>query len=135
MTNTGKDTPMAIGLAGRIALVTGAGGGIGAAVVRRLCAEGTRVAAIDIAAPGIDALAQELGPAVRAHALDVSDGAAIEAAVAEIEQSWGAIDLGVSVAGILATDPVVDTDDATCGGCSRSTRTGCFIFRAPSPGG
>lgn len=101
------------GLAGKIAFVTGAGSGIGAAVARGLHAEGARVVATDIAPQGLERLMSELGPALRGLTLDVSDSTAVDAAVAEIEHSWGPIELGVNVAGILATDLVVETSDET----------------------
>lgn len=104
--------PRPSGLAGKLAFVTGAGRGIGAAVARELRAEGVRVVAADIEADGIEALARELGPSLRAMTLDVSDGAAVEDAVAAIEQDWGPIDLGVNVAGILATGSVIETGEA-----------------------
>ncbi|MCX8995984.1 2,3-dihydro-2,3-dihydroxybenzoate dehydrogenase [Rhizobiaceae bacterium BDR2-2] len=96
------------GLAGKIALVTGAGGGIGAAVVRQLLEEGARVVAIDLEAPGLVAKDN-----LRAEALDVRDSAAVEALVGQVEREWGPIDLGANVAGILATGLIAETDDAT----------------------
>ena len=95
------------GFEGRIALVTGAAGGIGSAVVRKLLAEGARVIAADVApAPPEDG---NVWPAI----LDVCDSAAVEALVADVEATWGAIDFGVNVAGILATDLVTETSDDT----------------------
>ncbi|WP_374405803.1 2,3-dihydro-2,3-dihydroxybenzoate dehydrogenase [Pelagerythrobacter sp.] len=88
------------GLAGRIALVTGAGGGIGAAVARLLREEGARVIATEIAA------ADGVEP------LDVADSAAVDALVARVEDEAGPVDLGVNVAGVLSNLPVWDTDDA-----------------------
>ena len=97
------------GLHGKIALVTGAGGGIGAAVVRQLSEEGVRVVASDLVTPaGLDTTER-----LRAEALDVRDSGAVEALVDRVEREWGPIDLGVNVAGVLATEPVADTDDAT----------------------
>ena len=91
---------------GRIALVTGAAGGIGEAVVRQLLAEGARVVAADLhPAGGRDAGFWPL-------ALDVADGGAVEAAVAEVEREWGGIDHAVNVAGILSTEGVFALDDA-----------------------
>lgn len=95
------------GLSGRIALVTGAGGGIGSALVRLLRSEDVRVVAADLAAPESD------DPGIMAAALDVADSAAVEALVERVESEWGAIDLGASVAGVLSTGSVLDTDDAT----------------------
>jgi len=95
------------GLAGRIAFVTGASGGIGAAVVALLREEGARVVASDLSAPVTD------DPAIWPAALDVADSAAVDALVDAVERDWGAIDLGVNVAGILSTDTVLETSDAS----------------------
>lgn len=100
------------GFKGKLALVTGAAGGIGEAVARRLHAEGARVLATDIHQAELEALAAELGPNVRAAVLDVTDGAAVQALVAATEDSWGEIDLGVNVAGILHMGGVVETTEA-----------------------
>ena len=89
-------------LAGRVAVVTGAAGGIGAAIARRFAEEGARVLCLDLEAP--TALADEVGG--RALAVDVSREAetlaAAEAAVAE----WGAVH--VLVNGAAPHDPVGD---------------------------
>ncbi|MER7541521.1 SDR family oxidoreductase [Spirillospora sp. NPDC127506] len=92
-----------------VALVTGAGGGLGTAVSRRLAAEGHRVALND--RPGLDlsALAGELdGLAVPA---DVADPDAVAAMVAEIEQRTGG-HIGILVAGAtrLTTAPFGEHD-------------------------
>lgn len=94
------------GLAGRTAFVTGAAGGIGAAVVAALVAEGARVYATDLEAP-------EAGSdRVHGAALDMRDARAVEAAVAEAEARFGPVDLGVSLAGVLGVAPVTETTDA-----------------------
>ncbi|HWJ70572.1 MAG TPA: 2,3-dihydro-2,3-dihydroxybenzoate dehydrogenase [Sphingobium sp.] len=94
-------------LAGKIAFVTGAGGGIGMALVRLLRAEGVRVVASDLAAPALE------GEDVWSAALDVTDSAAVDALVDQVERDWGPIDLAANVAGVLATDKVLETSDAT----------------------
>ncbi|HSI40810.1 MAG TPA: 2,3-dihydro-2,3-dihydroxybenzoate dehydrogenase [Xanthobacteraceae bacterium] len=101
------------GLEGRIALITGAGRGIGAAVARRLHEEGARVVATDRDGDAAAALARELGGDAFGAALDVRSEAEVDALVARIEHDVGPIDLGVNVAGVLATGPVVDMDEAT----------------------
>ncbi|MBS7539010.1 2,3-dihydro-2,3-dihydroxybenzoate dehydrogenase [Ancylobacter lacus] len=100
------------GIAGRIAFVTGAGGGIGAAVARALLAEGARVVATDIDAAAVRRLATELGEGVLAAPLDMRDGAAVEALVGRIEAEIGPIELGASVAGVLSTRTIAELDEA-----------------------
>ncbi|RLV10131.1 2,3-dihydro-2,3-dihydroxybenzoate dehydrogenase [Streptomyces griseocarneus] len=99
-------------LSGRVALVTGAGQGIGEAVTRALVAQGVRVAALDRAPDGIERLAAEFGPdAVTAHTADVTDSAAVEAVVDEAERAMGPLAILVNVAGVLRASSVVDIAD------------------------
>ncbi|PZW37742.1 NAD(P)-dependent dehydrogenase (short-subunit alcohol dehydrogenase family) [Humitalea rosea] len=90
-------------LAGRIAFVTGAGQGNGAAIALGLAAEGARVIVTDIAAEG----AARTADAIRAaggeawdYVLDVADGAACKALAARIGQEVGDVSLVVNNAGI-----------------------------------
>jgi len=91
---------------GRVALVTGAASGIGAAVARRLLAEGARVASFDLHA--------EAPEEVLAIAGDVSRSADVDAAVARLEGELGRIDVLVCSAGVpgdsLRTVDVVDEE-------------------------
>lgn len=97
------------GIADKVAIITGAAGGIGAAVVRLLHEEGARVVATDRNASGIEQLAGELG--VRAETLDVRDSRSVTDLIERIEREMGPVDIGVSVAGILSTDLVTETSD------------------------
>ncbi|MFD6534024.1 2,3-dihydro-2,3-dihydroxybenzoate dehydrogenase [Streptomyces sp. NPDC060184] len=97
---------------GRLALVTGAGRGIGEAVVTSLVERGARVVATDITAEGIEALARKYGSRVVARPLDVTDSEAVEAAVEEAEQAIGPLEFAVNVAGVLRNADVLDTSDA-----------------------
>ncbi|GGS25418.1 2,3-dihydro-2,3-dihydroxybenzoate dehydrogenase [Deinococcus knuensis] len=86
------------GWTGRVALVTGAAQGIGAAVTRLLAARGVQVMAADIQTipPELRAL-----PGVHAAPLDVTDPADVERVVARTERDLGPTDFLVNVAGIL----------------------------------
>jgi NAD(P)-dependent dehydrogenase (short-subunit alcohol dehydrogenase family) len=72
-------------LSGTVALVTGATGGIGEAITRRLAAEGARVVVTDVDASRCEALAAELPDAV-GLALDVTSEAAWQATVAQLDR-------------------------------------------------
>jgi len=94
---------------GRIALVTGAAGGIGAAVVDRLLESGARVVVTDLPALLAGLPARD---GVRLEPLDVTEGAAVEALFDRVETDWGPVDLVASVAGVLSTTLVAGTSEA-----------------------
>jgi 2,3-dihydro-2,3-dihydroxybenzoate dehydrogenase len=101
------------GIQGKRALVTGAAGGIGAAVVKLLVQAGAHVVATDHNANHPLEIGPEHTSDVTLLELDVRDSAAVDVLVNEIEDQLGPIDLGINVAGILSTTRVVDTDDAS----------------------
>ena len=88
---------------GRIALVTGAGSGIGAAVARRLAARGAEVFAADVDAPAVEAVAKEL-PNGHAMVLDVAEPVQVDQAFDEVVRRHGRLDVLVHAAGV--DDPV-----------------------------
>lgn len=94
------------GIADKIALVTGAAGGIGASLVQLLSEAGAHIVATDLEDPPLASLAN-----VRAEALDVRSRANVEELVERIERDVGPIDIGVNVAGLLRTGPAVEIDD------------------------
>lgn len=96
----------------QVALVTGAGGGMGAATVRALAAAGYRVAATDVNLTPLQALRADGGGRVLALPMDVTDRAAIDAACNAIEHQWGRIDVCVNNAGILSYADCEQTDTA-----------------------
>jgi pyridoxal 4-dehydrogenase len=90
----------------RTAVITGAAGGLGAAFARALAAEGHRIAIVDIK-PG-EAVAAGIvaaGGEARAYHADITDPAAVAAAVAAVEADFGAIDVLVNNAGIYTFTP------------------------------
>jgi rhamnulose-1-phosphate aldolase/alcohol dehydrogenase len=101
-------------LATRIALVTGAGSGIGRAVARRLTAEGACVVVADRDGAAADTVAAELGsPDVAvAVTVDVTDAAAVERAVTDAVLAFGGVDLVVNNAGLSISKPLLDTTEA-----------------------
>jgi NAD(P)-dependent dehydrogenase (short-subunit alcohol dehydrogenase family) len=92
-------------LEGRIALITGAAKGLGAATARAMAAEGATVILTDLAAP--DALAEELGGHALAH--DVTDEAQWVAAMAFARDKAGGLDVLVNNAGLFAMGPITET--------------------------
>lgn len=91
-------------LSGRVALVTGAASGIGAAIVARLQAEGARVAGLDVKAGAVSDINL---------IADMRSTAALEAAVAETTKSLGAPDILVHAAAASFAGGVFDTDPQT----------------------
>src|SRR4051794_24002488 len=86
-------------LSGKIALVTGATGGIGEAITRRLAGEGARVVVTDVDASRCEALAAEL-PDAFPLALDVTSEGAWQDTVAQVEAGLGGLSVLVNNAGI-----------------------------------
>lgn len=87
-------------LAGRVAIVTGAGSGLGLATMRRFCAEGARVAGFDIDAEAVAAhIAREELDAV-AIACDVATESSVAHAVSHVVEQFGQIDALAHFAGI-----------------------------------
>ena len=90
---------------GRIAVITGASSGIGAATARALAAAGYRVALLARRVDRINALADELGDGALAIEADVTDRDALVAAADRVQQEFGAADVLVNNAGIMLLGP------------------------------
>jgi 3-oxoacyl-[acyl-carrier protein] reductase len=97
-------------LQGKVAVVTGAGGTMGRAVVQVLVEDGCRVAMVDIAAGSMATPAQEHGAAVLAVACDIADPGAVTAAHARVVAAFGQVDVLVNNAGILSNNKIEATD-------------------------
>ncbi|HJU16831.1 MAG TPA: SDR family NAD(P)-dependent oxidoreductase [Stellaceae bacterium] len=93
---------MAEDFAGKVALVTGGGNGIGAATCRALAAAGAEVAVLDRDRAAAERVAAEIAAAggkAASHALDVADGALFRRIVTAVEAGSGGIDILVNCAG------------------------------------
>ncbi|NIJ60643.1 SDR family NAD(P)-dependent oxidoreductase [Qipengyuania flava] len=87
-------------IAGRVAIVTGAASGMGAATARLFAAEGAQVAVTDLDLGACETVAAECGKGARAFALDVSDKDAITQVVSRIAADFGGVDILVNNAGV-----------------------------------
>jgi NAD(P)-dependent dehydrogenase (short-subunit alcohol dehydrogenase family) len=97
-------------VAGKAVLITGAGRGIGAALARELAGRGARISIVGLEPDRLEALAAELGEAHVAFEADVTDPAALEAAVAGTLERLGGIDAVVANAGISGYGTVATMD-------------------------
>jgi len=119
-------------LAGRIAFITGGASGIGRAAAARLLADGAVVMLADIDGAMLDdtkgALARTYGKDnVRAALMDVTDEAAVIAAVADTVAEYGGLDIVVSNAGISSASPIEDTTLAVWNRNMDILATGYFL--------
>ncbi|NYD38995.1 SDR family oxidoreductase [Actinomycetospora corticicola] len=97
-------------LDGVVAAVTGASSGIGEATARALAAEGAAVALLARRRDRLEDLARELGEATTVHEVDVTDGAAVAAAVADVVARHGRLDVLVNNAGYGSMTPAAEAD-------------------------
>lgn len=100
-------------LSGRIALITGSGGGIGKAIAKKFAQEGACVVINDINQERIDATTEEFQKAfgkdsTASVTLNVTDGASIEAALAHTALAFGGVDIVVNNAGISISKSIAE---------------------------
>ena len=89
-----------IDLEGRVAVITGGAQGIGLAIAQRMAASGARLTLWDRDAAALARAKADVGGALSAHAVDVSDAEAVERATADVLSKHGRIDILVCSAGI-----------------------------------
>src|SRR5215831_3920228 len=96
----------------KVAIVTGAARGIGAATTRVLARQGARVAAADLRLEEIERLSKQCGEGVRPFAVDVSDTSQLRQLVERVHHDFSRIDILVNNAGICPRLPFSDSTEA-----------------------
>ncbi len=87
----------------KVAVITGAGSGLGLATTKRFAEQGASVLAVDLDQASLDDLAAAAGPRVSGFAADVTDPAQVEAMLAAAVEQYGGIDILLPNAGIWGT--------------------------------
>lgn len=106
-------TSLSRSLKGSVALVTGAGSGMGAATAQVFAAEGAKVAVTDVNGAAAEAVAQAIrdaGGEAQAWALDVSNAEKVQKVIAETVERFGGLDALVNNAGISIFKPIGEPD-------------------------
>lgn len=109
------------------AVITGAGRGIGAAIARRLAADGLRLTLLGRGLAPLQALAAGLPGEHQALSCDVADAAQVAAAFAAARAAFGPVRVLVNNAGQAATAPLAKTDDALWQQMLSVNLTGTFL--------
>ncbi|MEP7023435.1 MAG: SDR family NAD(P)-dependent oxidoreductase [Actinomycetota bacterium] len=91
----------------RVAAVTGAAGGIGAAICRRLASDGFAVACLDLREPEVGAVAKEI-PGARGYGVDLRDAGSVAGAAARIRTDLGDPWLLVNAAGVFSIQRITE---------------------------
>lgn len=127
MTATGR-------LEGKVALVTGAGSGIGRRTAIRFAEEGASVVAADLRGDAAAGTAGELGGEALGIELDVTSAASVGAGLDRIAERFGGIDIVVNNAGLTVGRPIWEMDPETFERVSASHATGTFnCIRCAAP--
>lgn len=100
-------------LSGKVAVVTGAAGGVGRATAHALVREGARIAILDLDADQVAAVVADLGPGATGSSVDLSDISAYERFLDDVERDLGPIDILANVAGIMPVGPFEAETDST----------------------
>ncbi len=96
----------------KVAMVTGAGHGIGAAIASRLASEGARVLVSDIDTDQAAASVADIGQGAEACVIDVSRRDDVQRAVDQVVSLWSRLDILVCSAGVMDREPFLEASDA-----------------------
>ena len=105
-------------LQGKVAIITGAGSGMGATEAIMFAAEGARVVVTDVNGAACSAIAQQIGASALAIEHDVADEAGWARVVIATEETFGPVDILVNNAGLTRADTFDNT---------------CLLYTSPSP--
>ncbi|MBY0295924.1 MAG: SDR family oxidoreductase [Methylobacterium sp.] len=122
-------------LKGKIAIVTGAGGGFGEGIAKRFAQEGARVAVVDLRGDAADRVAREIGEAAVAVAADVGAEGDVQRTVALTTERFGTPHILVNNAGTThRNQPLMDVDEETFDRVFRVNVKSIFYYvRAVAP--
>jgi len=116
-------TGLSRSIAGRTAIVTGAGSGMGRATAHLFADEGANVAVVDLRHDAVATVVTEIdgaGGRARGWTVDVTDSAAIQTLVAEVADEFGGIDIVINNAGVAIPGGATATDDQFEAGWART---------------
>jgi NADP-dependent 3-hydroxy acid dehydrogenase YdfG len=108
-----KEDDMTDGIANKVILITGGSTGIGAETARLLASRGAKVAIAARRKDKLDAVVAEIvgeGGEARAYALDVTDKAQVETAVADVVADFGRLDVLINNAGLMPIRPMAEAN-------------------------
>jgi meso-butanediol dehydrogenase / (S,S)-butanediol dehydrogenase / diacetyl reductase len=98
-------------LDGKVAIITGAGGAIGAATARIFSSQGARILLVDVDFPAVETLAQQIGSNAVAYCADLSQVSNCSAAIEQAVRSFGQLHILVNNAGICPRIPFLESNE------------------------